>query len=90
MTKFIEALPLMLASAGVLVACGGSASETPPPLEPTSNPRAPYAQTSRPVSQAASKPEPAGASDGTEPADEASEGATPLDAEAPEVIPAPE
>jgi len=47
MTKFDEALPillLVLACGGVLPGCGGSASETPPPLEPSTNPRAPYVQ----------------------------------------------
>lgn len=35
----------VLAVAGVAVGCGGSASETPPPVEPTTNPRAPYGRT---------------------------------------------
>lgn len=73
MTKFLEALLLMLACTAGVVACGGSASETPPPLEPTSNPRASYAQPSRPASQTAPKPKGAGASDDTESADDASE-----------------
>ena len=90
MTKFLEALLLMLACTAGVVACGGSASETPPPLEPTSNPRASYAQPSRPASQAAPKPKGAAASDGTESADDASEAGTSEDAAAPEAAPAAE
>lgn len=54
MTKFHEALPILLwvlACGVVLPGCGGSASETPPPMEPSTNPRAPYVQT-EPASKA--------------------------------------
>ena len=59
MTKFDEALPillLVLACGGVLPGCGGSASETPPPLEPSTNPRAPYVQKDQPSNQPAPQP----------------------------------
>ena len=89
MTKFLEALPLMLACTGVVVGCGGSASETPPPLEPTSNPRASYAEPSRPVTPAAPKPKGAAAPEGTESPDETPEAPESEDAapEAPAELP---
>lgn len=87
MTIFEEVLGRLasIVASGVLacavVGCGGSASETPPPMEPSSNPRAPYGRTAQPSS---SSEEPSGddadeASD-DEPEDEGSSGAEPAPA----------
>ena len=68
MTKFDEAQfegvrPMLLSlvacgalACGVATGCGGSASETPPPMEPSSNRSAPYAEPARPSSVPAPQP----------------------------------
>src|SRR5688572_11076832 len=86
MTKFHEVVPrlcIVLACGGVGLGCGGSASETPPPLEPSTNPRAPYARTTRPSSQPA--PQPQSADEPNAPAE--AESADPSEVEAPEAEP---
>lgn len=87
MTKFDEALPivlLVLAGGGVLPGCGGSASETPPPLEPSTNPRAPYVQKEQSANEAAPQPKrvddpKAESTDPDEASEDASEGEPPPD-----------
>jgi len=79
MTKSHEALPILLwvlACGGVLSGCGGSASETPPPLEPSTNPRAPYVQKEQPSKSPAAQSKRIGDpnAESTDP-DAASEGA---------------
>ena len=60
---FEEVRPMLLSllacgalACGAATGCGGSASETPPPMEPSSNPSAPYAEHRRPSNMPAPQP----------------------------------